>query len=198
MLEEVKEKITIVAISGSLRTVSYTRMACHIALKGAEELGAVTKLLDLRDYNLPFCKEYENESDFPEDVFKLRKEVKEAAGIILGTPDYHGSFSGVLKNALDLMGFKEFESKMVGLLAVSGGVMGSVNALNGLRNIGRQIHAWVIPNQVSIPAAYSKFNDDGTLRDRNLKNRLKEIGRQVTRFAYLHSSRKALEFLEEW
>ncbi len=47
------------------------------------------------------------------------EEVAGAQGIILGTPEYHGSFSGVLKNALDLMGFDEFEGKMIGLWSAS-------------------------------------------------------------------------------
>ena len=57
---------------------------------------------------------------YPPGVGKLREEVRAAEGIILGTPEYHGGFSGVLKNALDLMGFDEFEGKMMGLVGVSG------------------------------------------------------------------------------
>jgi len=62
--------------------------------------------------------------NFRKTFFVLREEVKQAHGIILGTPEYLGSYSGVLKNALDLMGFEEFEGKMLGLLGVSGGAMG--------------------------------------------------------------------------
>ncbi|MFW9856519.1 MAG: NADPH-dependent FMN reductase [Candidatus Thorarchaeota archaeon] len=193
-----RESVKVVAICGSLRSKSYTRMALKIALEGAEELGAETHLIDLRYYNLPFCKQYENSSDLPEDVFKLRHEVQKAEGIILGTPDYHGTFSGVLKNALDLMGFDEFESKMVGLLGVAGGSMGSTLALDGLRSVGRQVHAWVVPLQVSIPSAYKQFDDMGNIKDSRIGHRLKELGRQVTRFAVLHQARQSMEFLREW
>jgi NAD(P)H-dependent FMN reductase len=72
------------------------------------------------DYQLLFCDGKDDESEFPKDVFRLREEVKQARGIILGTPEYHGGYSGVLENALDLMGFEEFEGKMLGLLGVSG------------------------------------------------------------------------------
>ena len=51
-------------------------------------------------------------------LHRLRKEVKEAHGIIVGTPEYHGSLSGVLKNALDLMSFDEIEGKMMGLVVL--------------------------------------------------------------------------------
>lgn len=116
----------------------------------------------------------------------------------MGTPEYHGSFSGVLKNALDLMGFEEFEGKMIGLVGVSGGKMGALNALSGLRNIGRALHAWVIPEQVAIPEAWKVFDDEGNILEESLKERLLTVGRQVARFAYLHSSEKALEFLRLW
>jgi len=82
--------IKVVAICGSLREVSYTRFALNYALQGAKELKAATKLIDLKDYNLAFCKPDQEESLYPEDVFRLRDDVKKANGIILGTPEYHG------------------------------------------------------------------------------------------------------------
>jgi FMN reductase len=96
----------IVGISGSIRPGSYTTMAVALALKGAEELKCETKLINLRDYELLFCDGKEGESKFPKDIFRLREEIRQAHGIILGTPEYHGGYSGVLKNALDLMGFE--------------------------------------------------------------------------------------------
>jgi len=173
-------------------------MALKVALKGAQEFGVQTNLIDLRDYNLVFCDGNQDESAYPEDVFKLRREVAEAQGIILGTPNYHASFSGVLKTALDLMGFDGFEGKMVGLVGVSGGSKGAADALNSLRAIGRALHAWVAPNQVSIAEAWKYFDHAGCLKDAVLEERIKEVGRQVAKFAYLHSSEKVQEFLEEW
>jgi NAD(P)H-dependent FMN reductase len=191
-------KLRIVGVCGSLRSQSYTRMAVALALQGAEEVGAMTSLVDLRDRNLIFSDGREHEKSYPEDVFTLRKELKEANGIILGTPEYHGSFSGVLKNAIDLMGFKEFEGKIMGLVGVSGGALGAVNALNGLRVVGRALHAWVIPQQVSVPEAWRVFNEDGGIHDAAIEERLKDLGRKVARFAYLHNSEQAREFLEAW
>lgn len=191
-------RVFVVGICGSLRRDSYTRMAVHIALQGAEEVGAETQLIDLKDYDLVFCDGKEDESTFPEDVSKLRREVSQARGIILGTPEYHGGVSGVLKNALDLMGFEEIEGKMIGLVGVSGGALGAVHALDSLRTIGRALHAWVIPEQASIPNAWEVFDDSGTLKDSGLEKRVMEVGRQVARFAYLHTSEKAQEFLSAW
>jgi NAD(P)H-dependent FMN reductase len=188
----------VVAICGSLRRGSYTRLALSIALEGAQEVGARTRLIDLQGYQLVFCDGTEDDSTYPEDVFRLRREVGQAQGIILGTPEYHGGFSGVLKNALDLMGFAEFEGKMIALVGVSGGALGAINALNDLRTIGRALHAWVIPEQACIPDAGKAFNETGHLNDQDMERRLKEVGRQVARFAYLHTWGKAQDFLKAW
>lgn len=190
-------QVRIVGICGSLRIGSLSRAALRIALEGAEEVGAVTRLIDLREFRLDFCSGNKDE-EYHQDVYRLRKEVSDAHGIILSTPEYHGSFSGVLKNALDLMGFQEFEGKMLGLIGVSGGSLGAIDAINSLRSIGRALHAWVIPEQVTIPAAHKKFNESGELTDGSLKERVLEIGRQVARFSYLHSSREAREFINLW
>jgi len=96
------------------------------------------------------------------------------------------------------MGFEEIEGKMIGLVGVSGGQTGSLNSLNSLRTIGRALHAWVIPEQVSIAEAWKVFDETGKLKDQELEKRLKEVGRQVARYAFLHTSEKALEFLRLW
>ena len=195
---EKDQQVKVIGICGSLRSGSYTRRALAISLEGAEEVGADIKLIDLRDYQLIFSDGKEKEEEYPEDIHILREDVAEAKGIILGTPEYHGSFSGVLKNTIDLMGFKEFEAKIIGLLGVSGGSLGAVNALNGLRVVGRALHAWVLPEQVSIPMAWKVFDDQGRLEDDDLAARLRGLGRQTARFAYLHGSSRARKFIEAW
>jgi NAD(P)H-dependent FMN reductase len=143
---------------------------------------------------LVFCGD-DKEGNHLEGVLRLRHQVARAQGIILGTPEYHGSFSGVLKNALDLMSPEEIRGKVLGLVGVSGGALGATDALSGLRTVGRALHAWVLPQQVSIPEAHKAFGEDGSLSDPRLEERLKDIGRRVTRFAYLHNSGEAKEFL---
>ncbi|OLS24446.1 MAG: FMN-dependent NADPH-azoreductase [Candidatus Heimdallarchaeota archaeon LC_2] len=104
----------------------------------------------------------------------------------------------MLKNLLDLLGFEEFQGKLIGLVGVSGGSLGATNTLNGLRTIGRQLHGWVLPDQVSIPRASSAFNESGELNDKNLEARLIGVGKEVAKFAFLHNSKEALQFLEDW
>ena len=173
-------------------------MAVNLALQGSKEAGAKTKLIDLQDYELIFCDGKEDETNYPKDVYRLRSDVREAQGIILGTPTYHGSFSGILKNTLDLMGFDEFEGKMVGVVSVSRGMMGGLEAASGLRNICRALHSWVIPEQAVIPEAWKAFQDNTKLIDPALEARVRKVGEQVARFATLHAGENTLEFLKSW
>src|SRR5262249_11195140 len=188
--------VRVAAVCGSLRRDSFTRMALAIALRGAAERGCETELIDLRNFQLVFASG--GGGTHAGDVERFRGRLRAADGIILGTPEYHGSLSGVLKNALDLTGFAEWEGKMLGLVGVSGGRMGAHEALNTLRHIGRSLHAWVIPEQVSIPEAWKSFDAEGNLKDRVLEDRLREVGRQVARFAYLHKCATAHDFLADW
>ena len=191
------ESIHVIGICGSMRPGSFTRMALAEALAGTADEGATTRLIDLQDYHLPFVTSPDGPEQQLADVRRLRADVRPADGIILATPEYHGSFSGVLKNAIDLMGFEEFEGKMLGLVGVSGGRMGAFEALNTLRSVGRALHAWVLPQQVSIPEAWSAFNSEGIAKDDKLRYRLRETGAQVARFARVHKC-AAEKFVEMW
>ncbi len=190
--------VRVVGLCGSLRPGGHTRKVVNLALEGAREVGAEVALLDLADYELVFCDARDDESTYPADVHRLRAEVAAADGIILGTPEYHSGVSGVLKNALDLMGFSEFGGKMIGLVGVSGGGMGATNGLSNLRTVGRSLHAWVVPEQVSVARAGDAFDADGRLIDRKLAAAVRNVGGQVARFAFLHSSDHPREFLRLW
>ena len=195
-MSQKQDSIRVVGICGSLRKGSYTRMALAVALEGAQELGAETHIIDLNTYDLVFNDG--RDTPYPEGVHRLRADVQKAHGIILGSPEYHSGMSGVLKNAIDLMGFNEFGGKMLGLVGVSGGAMGAVNALNSLRTVGRSLHAWVIPQQVAVPEAWKVFTEDGQIHHEDYRKRLMDVGRQVARFAFMHSSQQVQEFLEMW
>jgi FMN reductase len=194
-----RHPIKVVGICGSLRQGSFTRRAVIEALEGAAAAGAETKLIDLREYRLTFADGEDEAGDsVSPDVLRLRRDVRSAQGILLGTPEYHGSLSGVVKNALDLMGFDEFEGKMIGLIGVSGGQSGAFDALNSLRNIGRALHAWVLPEQVSIPQAADVFPASGGVTDADVRDRLHRVGHRVAEFARLHEAGRAQEFVKTW
>jgi NAD(P)H-dependent FMN reductase len=169
--------VKFVGIGGSLRANSYSQIALNIAAMRVEALGAEVEILDLHQMNLPFCDGGEEYPGYP-DVEQLQTAVKAADGLILATPEYHGSVSGVLKNALDLMSFEQLDSKVAGLISVLGGQANS-NALNDLRVIMRWVHAWVIPEQIAIPQAWQAFSSEGKILDENISQRFDEFAQSL-------------------
>jgi len=168
--------IKIVAIGGSLRSHSLAYQLLKVTLAKIDLYPQMkTELIDLRQMNLPFCL---GETDYPNhpDVALLRQKVQSATGVLLATPEYHGSVSGVLKNALDLLDDEHIEGKMIGLLSVLGGVS-STNALNTLRTICRQLHCWVLPEQIVVAHAEKSFNLEGQLIDKGLEQRIEKFAK---------------------
>ena len=169
--------VKIVAINGSLRPQSHSYQALEQAAQRVRALGAEVEILDLRTMELPFCNGGDDYADFP-DVEKLRSTVRQADGLILSTPEYHGSISGVMKNALDLMSFDHLAGKVTGTISVLGGQSNS-NALNDLRVIMRWVHAWVIPEQIAIGQAWQAFDEEGKLLDQKLSQRLDKFAQSL-------------------
>ncbi len=169
--------VKIVGIAGSLRPNASSYQALAVAIQRVQALGADAQVLDLRQMNLPFCNGDKEYPDYP-DVIRLREAVQEADGLILATPEYHGSVSGVLKNALDLMSFDQLSGKVTGLISVLGGQSNS-NALNDLRVIMRWVHGWVIPEQVAIGQSWKAFDKDGKLLDEQLSQRFDQFAESL-------------------
>ncbi|MCL7419142.1 MAG: NAD(P)H-dependent oxidoreductase, partial [Halalkalicoccus sp.] len=143
-----------------------------------EDAGGRGDLLNLREYDLPPLNTDDEET---EGVETFTERVREADAILLGTPMYHGSYSGVLKNALDHCGFDEFEDKTVGLLAVSGGSF-PITALDHLRSVCRALNAWVLPHQAAVPRSNSAF-ENGEFVDEKAAERVRVLGERVVRYA---------------
>jgi NAD(P)H-dependent FMN reductase len=169
---------TVVALCGSLRDDSYTRVALDHALAAAGERGAGTELLDLRSYDLPV---FDADDRDVGDATRLRRAVREADSVLLGTPMYHGSYAAPLKNALDYCGFDEFENTTVGLLGVSGGRF-PTGALDHLRSVCRALNAWVLPYQAAVPNSHSNFEAGGFV-DEELADRVAVLGERAVEYA---------------
>ncbi len=189
--------IRITGICGSLIAKGSTKKALTIALSGAAEFGAETMLLELRDIDLVYYGSVPQD-EYPPDIVRLRDEIRNSQGIILATPEYHGSLSGALKNMLDLMSIDDFETKIVGLVGVAGGHIGAIHSLDTMKTICRNLHCWVLPQEVSIANSGQAFNDDGTVTDPSLEERLLNVGRQVVKFADVQKKVQQDEFMQLW
>ena len=185
------DTIHVVAVSGSLRDESYTRPALRTALDAAERAGASTELIDLRDLDVQL---FDADDDEAGDAPELARRIGEADSILLGTPMYHGSYSSVLKTALDYCGFDEFENKTVGLLAVAGGSF-PVAALDHLRVVCRALDAWVLPHQAAVPNAHRRF-EGRELVDEDLRRRVETLGVRAVQFANIEPDPASFESRE--
>src|SRR5689334_22796808 len=92
----------ILAFAGSTRTDSYNKKLIKVAIKGAEAAGAQVTYLDLRDLNLPlYDGDLEASEGLPAGARKLKDLLLANDGIMISSPEYNSSISGVLKNAID-------------------------------------------------------------------------------------------------
>ncbi|NHN43465.1 NAD(P)H-dependent oxidoreductase [Halorubellus sp. JP-L1] len=176
--------LSVVAVCGSLRDESYTRTALAYALDAAERAGAATTLLDVGREDVPM---YDPDVD-DQGVSELLATIEAADAVLLGSPVYHGTFTGALKNFHDHCGWDEYEDTVVGLVATAGG--GSyASTLEHMRSTVRGVHGHVVPEQVGIRSASSKFDpdpeaiDDRAISDPDIEERLRDLGDAVVRDA---------------
>ena len=130
--------------------------------------------------------------DNPERSDAARDLVAELAladGIILGSPGYHGSISGLVKNALDYAEDLRtdvrpyFSGRPVGCIATAGGWPGAVNTLGALRDIVHALRGWPTPLGAAINSAEKVFDDEGACRVPRVAQMLDMIAGEVISFA---------------
>jgi NAD(P)H-dependent FMN reductase len=101
--------------------------------------------------------------------------VQQADALIFVTPEYHGSFSGVLKNTLDNMG-REFYRKPIGAVTVSSGKMGGLCAVAQLQHVILSLGAFALPSKLLVPDVQTSFDDSfQLLNERTLRSAEKFI-----------------------
>ena len=86
------DDVHVVAVAGSLRDESHTRTSLRHALRAAEERDATTELLDLREFDL---SPLDPDAGDAGDGERFAARVRAADSVLIGTPVYHGSYSGV-------------------------------------------------------------------------------------------------------
>lgn len=177
----------IVGLGGALGTSSSSFLALKVALAGAEEAGAETVAYDVRALALPM---YEWGAPPPAAATALAEAMHRADGLIWSSPLYHGSVSGVFKNAIDWLELlAEHEppyltDKPVGLIGTSGGAQ-SMQSINTLDFIVRALRGWVVPFSVPLVTAGKAFEADGSPVEARVGSQLRMLGAEVARAARL-------------
>jgi FMN reductase len=176
----------IVAVGGTLRPGSTTEKAMQHVLNAAERTGARTRLISGPALQLPM---YQPENPERTDAARdLVAQLALADGIILGSPGYHGSISGLIKNALDyaedLRGDRRpyFSGRAVGCIATAGGWPGAVNTLGALRDIVHALRGWPTPLGAAINSSDCVFDHDGRCTAPRVSQMLDLIAAEVMGF----------------
>lgn len=159
----------IAVVAGSNRKDSTSTTLCRYIVKELEGLGCTAILFDLHAKPLPFYSPDEEIRDA--NVVELLHTLREADGIVLATSEYHGSLTGVLKNALDFAGFDQFDGKVVLSVSSAGGAVG-VSSLQHLQTIVRNVHGINCPEWISIGGAQREFTAEGEPKDPKTKERV--------------------------
>jgi arsenical resistance protein ArsH len=186
---------------GSLRERSYSRLLAEEAARIIEAFGAEVRFFDPRE--LPI---YGSVPETHPKVQELRELSQWSEGQVWSSPELHGQVSGIMKNQIDWIplsigAVRPTQGRTLAVMQVSGGSQ-SFNAVNTLRLLGRWMRMFTIPNQSSVAKAYQEFNEDGTMKDSDYRDRVIDVMEELYKFTLLlrgqvdylcdrHSERKA-------
>src|SRR5919107_771608 len=172
--------IKLLGIAGSMRSNSYSFKALEHALKIAKDnYNAEINLFDLRKNRLPIYEPNLNHDQIQtaekESLQMANTLVRWADAIILTSPDYHGSMSGVLKNFLDYF-WKEFSGKTFGYICASHEK--GLTVMEQMRTAVRQCYGWSMPYGISTSS--DDFDMKGNIVNKKTLLRIEMLSRDIT------------------
>jgi FMN reductase len=182
-----RRKPLILGIGGTLRAGSTTERTIEYCLAEATTQGAETAFV--RGDGLAMPPYDPGQSERSAEARRLVELIRAADGIIIGSPGYHGSISGLIKNALDytedLRDDKRvyLDGRAVGCIACAAGSQTIGSTLATLRSIVHALRGWPTPLAVGVNTTQRPFNADGSCADTRVAEQLTTLARQVTHFA---------------
>ncbi len=175
-------KIKILRVGSSMREKSYSTQASKIVLDAAKNYNAQTRLLDLHNTILSmYNPEATVSADGDDNIRKIRDLLNWADAFVLGSPDYHGSISGVLKNFLDYY-FNKFAGKTFGYVCASHEK--GLTVMDQMRRAVRQCYGLSMPYGVSINGDQD-FDANGDIRNLRLAQWLEMLARDLVIYGKL-------------
>jgi FMN reductase len=188
VLDTGMKQVFIVGLGGTTRPDSSSERAARCTLAEAAKLGARVRMFSGSDLLLPM---YAPEApDRSAAAVAIIDALRQADGIVLSSPGYHGSISGLLKNALDYTEDMRgdplvyFERRVVGCIVCAAGWQAVGTTLTAMRSIVHALRGWPTPMGVGINTAVTKaFGADGSCVDPAVSVQLKTLAAQVVEFA---------------
>jgi chromate reductase len=174
------KQITILGFAGSLRKGSYNKALLRTAIELMPK-SAKLEIFDLEGIP-PFNQDLEEQ--MPEKVKTFKAKIRAADAILIATPEYNYSMSGVLKNAIDWAsrpyGDNSFEDKPVAIMSASPGMLGGIRAQYQLRQIFVALNMHPINRpEVCVPSADDKIDEKGKVTDETTKEKMRELLRNL-------------------
>lgn len=181
-------KTRLVAMSGSLRKNSYNTRLIRHAMELAPDDVELT-LLRLDEIPL-YNADLENE---PDGVSELKRSVGASHGVLISTPEYNYSVSGVLKNALDWASRPAYRSvfagKPVAVMGAAASPAGAARAQAHLKQVLLGMLGVVFPApELAVGSVSTKFDEEGRLRDEPTRERLHRLVTEFAEFARRQSA----------
>ena len=170
--------IKVLGVGGSMREDSYSSRAVRLCLESARRRGAEVRLLDLRTAGLPM---FRPDAEAQAAVEEVGRSVQWADAFVLGSPDYHGSMSGAMKNFLDFH-WENFAGKLFGYVCASHEK--GLTAMEQMRTAVRQCYGWSLPYGVSVHGEHD-FDNSGAISNARLQGRLEMLSRDLTIYGEL-------------
>lgn len=178
----------IVGLGGTTRPSSTSEQATRAVLRAAEQLGARTEMFDGEALTLPMYMP--DSAERARGAVRLVEALRAADGVVIGTPGYHGSLSGLLKNALDyaedMRGDAQayFEGRAVGCIVCAAGWQAVGTGLTSLRSIVHALRGWPTPLGIGINTVETRpFDETGASTVPNIQFQFDMMARQLVSFA---------------
>jgi len=177
----------IVGLGGTGSPNSSSERVLREVLEACETHGATTLMFDGAALDLPMYAPEKTERS--EKASALIEGLRRADGIVIASPGYHGTVSGLIKNALDYVQDMAnddavyFEGRAVGLIAVAAGWQATGTTLATLRSITHALRGWPTPMAVTINSMMPVFGADKRLCDDGVKKQIDILATQVVTFA---------------
>ena len=167
---------SVLAFSGSLRKGSFNRMTLEAAKSLAPDGMSIEIFERLGDIPL-YNEDIRGDGD-PDAVNAVAAAIRNADAVLISTPEYNYSVSGVLKNAIDWLSRAKpqpFKDKPLAIMGAAMGAHGTARAQYHLRQIFVFLEAHMLSRpEVFIGAAHTKFGEDGSLNDDVAKDLIRQ------------------------
>ncbi|MEP6627038.1 MAG: NAD(P)H-dependent oxidoreductase [Ginsengibacter sp.] len=143
---------------GSIRDGRKSAQIAYYLLEKLQQLGIRAQIIDLMETPLPLMEErMGHHPNLPAVVQNISQRLDQADALIFISPEYHGSFSGVLKNAIDYF-WEEFKKKPIGVVTVSAGKFGGIQASSQLQQLILSLGAFPLPTKLLVSEVGNVFD----------------------------------------